>query len=213
MEFRRALSGEEFQRWILLYDELQHITLDEATPDRVSWALEKSKLFTTKSLYRFLSSRGMSTRVVEITWKCKIPLKIKFFLWQTFNNKLPVGQSLIRRGWRGDGKCCLCWVLETINHILFYCVLARMIWTVIKEVFYLEDIPHSLQEFLEGWPRCKGPLPIRILMFLLAGFAWTLWVTRNKMTIDKRYSKVLSVKIRGNVTFSGSWLRVYMSRE
>jgi hypothetical protein len=35
VDFRRALSSEEFQRWTLLYDELQHISLDEANSNKV----------------------------------------------------------------------------------------------------------------------------------------------------------------------------------
>jgi hypothetical protein len=95
VDFRRVLNSEEFQRWTLLYDELQHISLEVGPVDKVVWALDKSKSFTTKSLYRFLSSRGMPSRVAWVIWKCKIPLKVKFFLWQVFNNKLHVGQSLL----------------------------------------------------------------------------------------------------------------------
>jgi hypothetical protein len=43
VEFRRALSSVEFQRWTLLYDELQHISLDYSSSDRVSWAWRKLK--------------------------------------------------------------------------------------------------------------------------------------------------------------------------
>lgn len=189
VDFRRALSGEEFQRWTLLYDELQHISLVDTSVDVVIWALEKSKTFTTKSLYRFLSSRGMPSKVAGFIWKCKIPLKIKFFLWQIFNNKLPVWQSLIRMGWKGDGKCCICGVPESVDHVFIDCALARMFWAVLKEVFSLEYIPRSLKEFSEDWPQGKGPLPSRLIMFLFAGFTWTLWVTRNKMAIEKCYPK------------------------
>lgn len=63
VDFCRALSSEEFQRWTLLYDELQHISLDESVNDKVIWALEKSTSYTTKSLYRFLTNRGMPSKV------------------------------------------------------------------------------------------------------------------------------------------------------
>ena len=53
-------------------------------------------------------------------------------------------------------------------------------------MFNLGDIPHSLQE-LGSLAAMQGALPIRILTFLFACFAWTLWVTRNKMAIEKRY--------------------------
>jgi len=67
-----------------------------------------------------------------------------------------------------------------------------MICAVLKEVFDLESVPRSLQEFLEDWLQVKGPLPSRLTIFLFAGFAWTLWVTRNKMAIDKVFRKTSS---------------------
>jgi hypothetical protein len=69
---------------------LQGYKLEGEANDIVSWALEPKKLFSTKSLYRFLTDRGMPSRVACLIWKCKIPLKIKFFLWQVFHNKLQV---------------------------------------------------------------------------------------------------------------------------
>jgi hypothetical protein len=76
------------------------LSLHEETSDSVFWALEKNKQLSTKSLYRFLTNRGMTTRVAGIIWKCKISLKIKFFLWQVFNNKLQIAQFLLK----GVGK-------------------------------------------------------------------------------------------------------------
>lgn len=51
-----------------------------------------------------------------LVWKCKIPLKIKVFLWQLFNDKLQTAHNLKKKGWKGDSKCCLCGVLETNDH-------------------------------------------------------------------------------------------------
>ena len=78
---------------------------------------------------------------------------------------------------------------ESVDHIFFDCALARMFWAVLKEVFDLQYVPRSLKEFSEDWLQGKGPLPSRLIMFLFAGFAWTLWVTRNKMEIEKCYPK------------------------
>ena len=205
IDFRRALSSEEFERWTWLYDELQHISLNDS-PDAVFWALDKSKSLTTKSLYRFLSNRGMPSRVTGIIWKCKIPLKIKIFLWQIFNNKLQVGFSLIKRGWKGDGKCCVCNVLENVNHLFFECPLARMLWAILKEAFDLESVPRSLHELLESWLHGKGPLPSRLIMFVFAGFAWTLWVSRNKMAIEKVFPNMPSDVVYGALSLLQKWM-------
>lgn len=97
VEFRRTLSVGEYNRWLNLLNELQEINLS-SDQDYVFWALESNKTFSTKSLYRFLTDSGVASKMAGYVWKAKLPLKIKFFLWQIFNNKLQVAQSLIKRG-------------------------------------------------------------------------------------------------------------------
>lgn len=58
VEFKRALSVQEFDRWTELKRELSRIHLDHDNPDIVIWALEKKGSFSTKSLYRFIASGG-----------------------------------------------------------------------------------------------------------------------------------------------------------
>jgi hypothetical protein len=50
--------------------------------DKVSWGLTKKKVFTTGSLYRFVTHRGVNSKMAMRIWKCKIPLKIRIFIWQ-----------------------------------------------------------------------------------------------------------------------------------
>ena len=121
-------------------------------------------------------------------WKCKLPLKIKFFHWHAFNNKLQVGRSLIKR-WKCSGNCCVCGCAESVNHILFKCHLSKFIWNVIREVWQLRDVLKSLMEFSSDWLQGKGPLPACLLMFIFAGFASVLWTARNKMAIEKSFPK------------------------
>ena len=97
IEFRRTLSVDEYNRWLGLLEDLQVASLN-SNHDSIVWALESSKKSTTKSLYRFLTDCGVASRMARHIWKAKLPLKIKFFLWQIFNNKLQVAQSLIKRG-------------------------------------------------------------------------------------------------------------------
>lgn len=61
-------------------------------------------------------------------------------------------------------------------------------WSVLKEVFRLNFCP-SLMELSATWLQGTGSLPIHLIMFIFAGFAWTLWTVRNKMAIDKRFPK------------------------
>ena len=79
MEFKHTLSVQEFNRWSELENILQGVSLVPDQSDSVKWVLESKGNFTTKSLYRFITNRGVISRVAGYIWKCKIPLKIKFF--------------------------------------------------------------------------------------------------------------------------------------
>jgi len=117
--------------------------------------------------------------------RVKIPLKIIFFLWQVFNNKLQVAQNLVKKKWKGDVNCFLCGEVESVDHVFFTCHLATLIWSMIREVFNLERYPNSLCDFSSMWILGKGHLPSRLIIFVFAGLAWALWTTRNKMAIEK----------------------------
>jgi hypothetical protein len=60
------------------------VGLDRHGNDEVNWVLDKSMIFSTKSLYDCLTpggGGGIRDKLHDILWKCKIPLKIKVFLW------------------------------------------------------------------------------------------------------------------------------------
>lgn len=164
---------QNYDRWLELKDTLSTFTLID-NQDSVIWVLDKSRKFTTKSLSRFLTDRGVTSKVVGYIWKCKDPLKIKFFLWQIFNNKLQVGQSLTKRRWHGSGNCCICGCPETVDHILFRCFLAKFIWSTIGEIWTLDSTPTSMMEFSSDWLQGREPMPAWLLMFIFEGFAWAL---------------------------------------
>jgi hypothetical protein len=81
--------------------------------------------------------------VVGYIWRSKVPLKIKFFLWQILNNKLQAAVNLAKRGWKGSTSYYLCGCLEDIDHIFFECHLAKLVWAMIVEIFHLQSYPTS----------------------------------------------------------------------
>jgi hypothetical protein len=56
--------------------------------DEISWGLSELKVFTTNSLYKFLTTGGIRSSLACKIWKCKVPLKIKVFLWQAFQDRV-----------------------------------------------------------------------------------------------------------------------------
>lgn len=123
-----------------------------------------------------------------------------------FNNKLPIGTSLIKRGWKGSGKCCLNDVWESIDHIMFHCALAKLGWNILGEVFKWESWPKSLKSLSKTWLMGKGPLPKKLIMFLFVGFSWVLWNTRNKMAIEHKFPKAPTNVIYLALSYLQKWV-------
>lgn len=118
MEFRRTLSNREAEQWLELVNTIKDIEITEGAHE-VKWALEKSGQFTTKSVYRMIAHRGVSNYRMRKTWECKLPLKLKIFLWLIMQDRLQTGITLRRRRWKGSHKCIICNSPETIDHIFF----------------------------------------------------------------------------------------------
>jgi len=142
--------------------------LDADRHDEVEWALEKSKSFTTKSLYKFLMHRGVQVKDAENIWKTSLPMKIKVFLWQLSLNKLQSAVTLKRRGWKGSTRCVLCGRQESVSHIFFSCSFACFVWACLSEVFG-EAIPSYWGELQGGKLTSMFKTNMRLSLFLLQG--------------------------------------------
>jgi hypothetical protein len=115
-----------------LQGALQSVVLDEVGDDEINWALEKSRAFSTESLYNCLTHGGVKDKLNELLWKCKIPLKVK------------VCCIFKKRGCQGSPLCCVCSESENVNHLLFGCVFAQYVWCCIRDAFGLQDFPTSI---------------------------------------------------------------------
>jgi hypothetical protein len=102
------LGSEEMREWTDLQKLLSDVRLTQQE-DIISWGLTPSKVFETSSLYRFMTDGGMDSRLAVRIWKCKIPLKIRIFLWQAFQNRIQTAQQLKSMNWRGGVRdvCCV----------------------------------------------------------------------------------------------------------
>jgi len=79
IQFRRQLHESQIEEWCRLQSLLEGINLNNDR-DRVHWALEKSKNFTVRSLYKNLTTGGVRDIRMMAVWGCDIPLKVKIFI-------------------------------------------------------------------------------------------------------------------------------------
>jgi hypothetical protein len=118
IQFRRQLNELHIQEWCRLQSMLEGITLTEGR-DRVSWALEKSRQYTSRSLYKSLTTGGVRDVHMMVIWSCDVPLKVKIFIWMTAHDRIQSTVQLKKKKWSGPEECSSCDRIETSDHILF----------------------------------------------------------------------------------------------
>lgn len=89
--------------------------------------------FTTRSLYRELTFGGIRDEQMIDVWACRVLLKIQFFMWMVFHDKIQSAVQLKKRNWSGEVNCKLCSLPETTDHILFQCPVANFLWTFLRD--------------------------------------------------------------------------------
>jgi len=87
----------------------------------------------TEAHFGFEAFEGLIDSRLKKLWKNRMPLKLKVFLWLALRNRLRTGEALKKRGWKGDSRCILCGVEETVDHIFFGCAISSCIWSCFKE--------------------------------------------------------------------------------
>lgn len=63
--------------------------------------------------------------------RLKLLQRLKNFLWKALSNALGVAEECIARGMKVDPRCQKCGEEgESINHVLFTCPAARLVWRI-----------------------------------------------------------------------------------
>jgi hypothetical protein len=102
VSFRRALVGDNWDKWLRLVESILMVHLND---HRDSFRWTASKNFSVKNMYNDLVLKS-GTPVNCWTWKAKIPLKIKIFLWYVKSGVMLTNNNLVKRQWKGCTKCC-----------------------------------------------------------------------------------------------------------
>lgn len=84
LSFRRSLYGDLVGDWESLNQLLEGVHLDQSKEYEVRWVIDKSKNFTTKSLYYAMTHGGVTDKLSKLIWKSKVPLKVRVFCAKYF---------------------------------------------------------------------------------------------------------------------------------
>jgi len=112
---------------------LAHVTLQVTKEDKWLWTLENSSAFSVRSLYRFLTLHPQVDLPVDAAslWHKNVPLKVVFFAWRLFRDRLPTKDNLLRRGVINyDSRTCVagCDLAESSSHLFLHCNILGSVW-------------------------------------------------------------------------------------
>jgi hypothetical protein len=70
---------------------------------------------------------------IPAIWKVVVPPKVQLFLWLLSHNKLATVDNLKKRGADKPEQWCFFFEKESIVHLFFECVVAKLIWSFVYE--------------------------------------------------------------------------------
>jgi hypothetical protein len=173
MGFRGVFGDDEMEEWTQLQALVEGAIIG-GERDTILWGLSPWKKSTTSSLYKFLTSGGVSCRMAKKVWKCKIPLKIKVFVWKVLQDRVQTAQQLKNRMWKGSEFCSVCGKCEYLDHMLFKCPLAVFLWVFVSEALGWQGYPRSMEDLLSNWLNGKFRVSYQLGLSCFTGLAWTI---------------------------------------
>ena len=79
-------------------------------------------------------------------WNLEIPLKIRIILWLLHRNSILTKSNLIKRGQIGNVQCHFYYDKEVVDHLLFRCLLATLVWQVVDHALELGRTPSIISD-------------------------------------------------------------------
>lgn len=125
----------------------------------------------------------------QAIWQVQTIPKIQNFLWRALSNCLAVGSNMSRKRLTRFPECPRCGFREeTVNHVLFQCPFARLVWALspLAPLFY--HVPtDSLYSNFASCLLMDSPegREVHSQHAIWPWLIWRLWKARNEICFDK----------------------------
>ncbi|XP_056692194.1 uncharacterized protein [Spinacia oleracea] len=119
----------------------------------------------------------------KLVWNLGGPPKLSHFVWQACKGSMAVRGELFRRHIALDDLCSCCGLeVETINHVLFECEVAKHIWDGSNFASLINGCPSVSFPRRLRWIASKVSIDeVRCILTM----AWGIWFCRNKFVHDQ----------------------------
>lgn len=130
-------------------------------------------MYSSKSLYAIMNFRGVQPIFLPAVWHLNMPPKVQGVLWLFSQNKIMTYDNLRKRRLAKPLECVHCSEIESMYHLFFDCLVAKVVWANVMENFNV-DIVHFIS--LASHRLCNK----KILHLNVGSSAvlWGLWNTK-----------------------------------
>ncbi|CAA7041153.1 unnamed protein product [Microthlaspi erraticum] len=176
----------------------------EGTKDGYTWDFTRTGQYSVKSGYwcaEKIQKEKQGTKEVDqpsldalfqLGWKTETSPKVQHFLWRCLKNIIPVAGNLKDRHISREGKCERCHIgNETVNHLLFTCPYARLLWASSpipappQGEWSSSPYTNLYEAFTLSWAKQEQAKLQKLVPWIL----WRLWKNRNAFVFQgKDYS-------------------------
>uniref|UniRef100_A0A8I6YHX2 Reverse transcriptase zinc-binding domain-containing protein n=1 Tax=Hordeum vulgare subsp. vulgare TaxID=112509 RepID=A0A8I6YHX2_HORVV len=184
IQFRRALIGNRWVRWLHLVRRLMDITLSDCL-DSIRWRLTTNGTFSVKSMYDHIIDSSPIPKSMNI-WKVKVPLKIKIFMWFVHKGVVLTKDNLAKRIWKGNRRCSFCHTHETIKHLFLDCPMAKLLWRSIQITFNIAP-PTSIYMLFGTWLEGVNVIYAKLIRVGTCALLWAIWNCRNGLVFNRQH--------------------------
>ncbi|RVW80860.1 putative ribonuclease H protein [Vitis vinifera] len=193
--FRRNLSDSEIEDLEGLMQSFDRLHISSSVPDKRSWSLSPSGLFTVKSFFLALSQYSESPPIfpTKFVWNAQVPFKVKSFVWLVAHKKVNTNDLLqLRRPYKALSPdiCKLCMKHgETVDHLFLHCSLTIGLWHRLFQSAKMDWVsPRSISDMLASNFNGFGFSKRGIVLWQNACIAlmWVVWRERNARIFEDK---------------------------
>ena len=165
---------------------------------------ESKGVYSSKSLYAIVNFRGVQPIYLPAVWNVKVPPRVQGFLWLFSQNKIMTCDNLRKRGIVKPLECVFCKEIEYVRHLLFDCVVARLVWAEVNTVFNISVVGfESVAKYWFCAKKCKQ------LNVVSSAVLWGLWNFRNSVVFN-RCSWISMTQVLGLVyRYLRDWTKLF----
>ena len=167
------------EQWRDLESIAQGVSLTSET-DSLIWSYTSSGVYSSSSLYAIINFRGVKRIFTPAVWKIVVPPRIHIFLWLLLNNKIMTRDNLKKRNLNKPEDCVFCSGKETVGHLFFDCLVAKLIWKDISD-FLGFDIGANLNSIAHYWIADSRHAALNMIC---SAVLWSIWTLRNDFVFN-----------------------------